>query len=274
MIISGRNLLRMSHPKYKIAGMMAICDFPIAPLMAIKLSHNVDYLILRYDTKQGHKRDGIGGKYHYDLLTTLNPFNIPVDHFISDKGGGNSVCFLEELIERVDKYKPDFVFQCDSDEMYPFCNSFWREFDKFAESDCDYMQFDWRMITRDNRKVPLAPTSKHTKIYRWCEGIKFNGGGGFGKPKFPFARKPKIYNAKNMMEHWWTYTPELQKIKTDYYHSGGKFGGLEMMFWNGDCYDEWKEKYGYTIGVNRWIENQERFKNKIPEIIRRENVKK
>lgn len=218
-----------------IAGMMPICDFPLAPLMAAKFAQNVDYLLLRYDTKKGHNLDGYGGKVNFALLNQLNPFNIPVYHMISEKGTGSSQIFLEEMMRHFDDIKPDYVFQMDTDECYPgnFGESFWWEFEQFKIGNYDYMMFDYEMATYDGRTVPLAPLKPHVRVYRWQENISFTENyKGFNIPNLPFKKygEHKKYHAKCKMIHYWAFTPELQKFKEDYYVKIKKTKGLEKMY--------------------------------------------
>jgi len=222
--------------KVKIAGLMAVADNPLSTCMAVKLSQIVDYLVIRYDIIRGHKENGEGGKFHYGLFSTLNPFSCPVDHFCATTGYSGGTFWREEMLRRLDSIEPELVFCFDVDEWPENEKQFLEEVNIFSKTNICYMMFHYKMISVDGRKVPQTPHAPHCKVWRWKPGLSMKDGSGFGKPNYKIYSPRKdewAYMAKTKMLHYSMYTKELEKNKMLWYKKFKSPGALNKMISGG-----------------------------------------
>ena len=213
-----------------IAGMMSIGDDPLSVTMAVKLSQLVDYMVIRYDVLRGRKKDGAGGRWHYELLRRTEPFAIPVDHCETEVIHKAGFVWREEMLRRLDHVRPEYVICMDADECAG--PNFDKSMEWFKASRCDMLLFRYDMITVDGRAVPQTPKVPHCKAFRWVPGLTFKGAKGFGRPTFPHKPVTEIL-AKTKMHHYSFFTPEMQEEKLRHYLTFKKPHEVKQMFTDG-----------------------------------------
>ncbi|RLB09731.1 MAG: hypothetical protein DRG39_07235 [Deltaproteobacteria bacterium] len=199
----------------EVAGIISMCDFPLAPLVAVKLGLYVDYLVLGYDVTKGvFEGTGKGGMYHYNILRSINPFKIPVDHFVieSEEEGSKA----EACLRRLDNIAPKYVFHSDSDEVFPLDDTkFWKEFADFKKSDKMYMDFEFVMASVNDQSVPKSPLVRHGRIFKWRQGVSYGKYGERirGIPRYNGVLSDKVFHASSKIFHYWAFYPEWEKRK-------------------------------------------------------------
>lgn len=184
----------------KIAGMMAINNFLMAPESVLDLAWRVDSLILRLDTVNGNRTTW------EDCLDSVKGHPCVVSFESEIKW--NRWNWREELIRTLDPVRTEFVLFLDEDET--FSPDFEKEFDKFRDSDKNLMMFNYEMITRDGRQVKRYPAARHCKVFRWEEGISYSPYLGYAKPN---VKNASIFLAESKIQHWCFYSKEMEESK-------------------------------------------------------------
>lgn len=182
-------------------GMMTMGSFPLGPLMALRLERVVDVLVLRFDLVNG-------GKLWYDSFVHLGLLTKPHVLLASDTGYGWSTNF-EEMLRRVDYWKPDVVVSMDCDETYG--DGFEEDLERFENSNDDLLLFSYDMVSDNGRKLPQNPWCVHCKAFKWYKGLTFDESKGFNKPawnSFPHDQTSMMADSK--MRHFCFFSPDLQ----------------------------------------------------------------
>lgn len=186
----------------KVAGIVAINDFPMAPRMIRELKKLVDILVLRFDE--------VNGDTDIWLQCIEAASGTKLITFTSDIKW-NRWNWREELLRELDDEKPDIILSPDEDET--FHEDFLIDLKKFMVSSDDIMMFSYKMITDDGRHVMKYPNPRHCKAYKWVEGIGYKPYKYCAKPTLPGDREPVRYIAEYPMLHYCFYTKELEESK-------------------------------------------------------------
>ena len=192
----------------KVAGVMAISDFILAPLMADDLARRCDMVVLRFDAINGSKT------VFNKCVAAASFYRIPV-YVVRSKERWNRWNWREQMLRRLDSVKPDYVLAPDSDEK--FDQLFDQDFRDFVESGRDIMMFDYVMATMDGRPVPKYPGARHCKAFRWVSGLGYRPYGGYARPTWP-GRSCVAFNAQTPIHHYCFYSPEMEQWKLNNLH--------------------------------------------------------
>jgi len=191
-----------------IAGVMAICNFPLAPVLSRELAKKVDHMSLRFDKVNGDRK--IWEECKKDIKEIC-----PSTHFFESDIKWNRWNWRSELLRSLDHIRPEYVLFIDEDEEYD--SNFDEDFKRFRLSEFPMMMFDYRMITDDNRQVMKYPKARHCKAYKWMPGIKYQPYHGYAIPDFPGEPKPTYhtnrYRAESRIKHYCFYTREMEESK-------------------------------------------------------------
>jgi len=218
----------------KIAGITRIADMPFNPVMAIKLSYYVDHLVLGFDSQGGYGRfndtNYIDGATWLEIFKRVHPFpdTCTVDMFLTNtiagyrrghvKKKGVNYYFLQELLNRLDRVKPDIVLECEADAHYDYTNGFLDDLEDFINSDCDYWMMATDTETIDGREVPWCPKAPHCRAYKWYPGIEYSGALCRVVPENGEA--PKIFRGKTNLKHYHLFTKKVEHERYRYYGEG------------------------------------------------------
>jgi hypothetical protein len=202
-----------------IAGITKIGDFPFDPVLAIKFSYILDYMVVgfmepcRYG--EGCKVDYTKGKEWYELFKKVHPFpdTVKVDMFVTD----DSTYILEQLVRRLDHVKPDIVLECEADASFDYDNGFFNELDEFIESGADSWYMKAENVTVDDDRMPPLTLCEHQRAAKWWSGLTydFDNYPGFcvtlyeGYPD----RERKVYRGKTKLLHFPLFNEKLREEK-------------------------------------------------------------
>lgn len=177
----------------KIAGTVAISDFPMFDKTIQQLAEICDGVFVRFDAANGDPsimqavKDMLGDKM--EKLIICNGWKHPD--------------WREDCLRMVDDYAPDIVICPDQDEV--FCDGIVDELKAFYHSEKQGMMFsynplktcDFRVV---NNNVPYPPIP-HMKAYRWKAGLSY----------YPYHGNAIISSYCNTKDHW------QSKVKIDHY---------------------------------------------------------
>ena len=155
-------------------------------------------------------------------------FSCEVEHLIGKRSGRRGYMIYGDFDNKVNEIKPDFVFTCDSDEMYP--EDFWPEFDEFKE--CDSLIMLHRGVTMCvEGEGGLYPY--HCKVSKFRLGMSYYKGAGKNKPKYPGVLGKDLidgaYKAEALLTHWPYFTPEMRGEREEYLKMRGMGGKLNRV---------------------------------------------
>jgi hypothetical protein len=189
----------------KIAGIMAVHDFPMDVECILDLLPRVDTMSIWLDQRAAHRRPEIKALLHGPSGAHLERRVIidaerPWQHC-------SGWIWREPLIRALDDIRPAYVLQPDSDEKFP--PEFNVEFAAFRQSGRDLLMCDYQMPTADGKWVPTIPKARHCKAIRWKTGLSFTPYRGYGKPNGQLSE----LRATSKILHYCFYTPELQAAK-------------------------------------------------------------
>jgi hypothetical protein len=190
----------------KIAGIMAVHDFPMDIECILDLLPRVDTITIWLDQRAAHRRPEIKALLHGPSGAHLER------RVIIDAARPWQHCsgwiWREPLMRSLDDVKPDFVLQPDSDEK--FGPDFEQDLETFPSSGADLLMFGYEMPTADGAWVPTAPRARHCKVIRWRPKLSFQPYRGYGKPNGAKLREIK---AASKILHFCFWTPEIQAAK-------------------------------------------------------------
>jgi len=196
----------------KIAGIMSVSWFPFSAEFIEDLSKYVDHLVLYFDLP--HDKGGFGRYEVFDqCLEKIKELNCPVD-IVHGEEKWNPWNWREKLIRALDKVKPEYVINLDSDEQIDL--EFFNEFKRFTKSNTNTIMMMYaKMVTADGREVKRYPKAKHCKAFKWYPGITYKKYQGYAIPNLPIKPKPTYHNnsyhAKNIgYRHYCFYTEDIK----------------------------------------------------------------
>ena len=188
----------------RIAGVVAICKFPMWEQTVKQMVDLCDGVFLRFDAKNGDPailqaaRELCGEK----LIKTV----------ICD--GWPHPEWREECLRMMDAYKPDVVLCPDEDEV--FSDDIMEELKAFWFSDKKGMMFSYNpLATCDGRVVNGGmpyPPEPHMKAYKWAEGLSYFPYHG-NAVVAQYCNKDCHWQAKSKMDHFSCFTPAMEKAK-------------------------------------------------------------
>ena len=188
----------------KVAGIMAISDFPLAPEMGKRFAILCDYVILRFD------------QYTYNehmwrqCQQAVHAIGKPLIQ-LNGTGIWNKWNWREQLLRELDVLKPDYVFFLDSDECFDIPD-FLSDVSEFKKSQLDLMMFDYVMVTDNDRAVTRYPKARHCKAFKWQPGLTYNPYRGYAKPGHPDIDLTE-YAASSKIRHYCFYTQYMETSK-------------------------------------------------------------
>lgn len=190
----------------KLAGIMAMHDFPLDVQCLLDLLPRVQTITIWLDQRSAHRRPEIKSLLHGPHGSHL------VRRTIIDAAERWRRCsgwiWREPLLRSLDDIRPDYVLQPDSDET--FGQGFDADLTAFSASGADLLMFDYDMPTADGMWVPRSPRARHCKVIRWRPELSFSPYRGYGKPNGRGLREVK---AESRILHYCFWTPEIQAAK-------------------------------------------------------------
>jgi hypothetical protein len=226
-----------------IAGITRIADFPFNPVMAIKFSQYVDYLVLAFDGVGGYGlHNGTSytdGLTWYEFFKRVKPFppHVTVDMYVSQTGAGARLMgdgFLEEMLRRLDFVMPDFVLECEADAMFDYGPQFDKDIEGFINSGADMLLMGNKCISSNGRAIPDFPIAVHCRGYRWYPGVYYRHGfckvmaerpgatmDGWRERKLHVdlitEKIPEYYYAESKLQHFPLFTERMERERWEYY---------------------------------------------------------
>lgn len=183
-----------------IIGLMAIHNFPLAPLMLHNLSMYCDKVIMRFDTFLGDK------KTLRRCVELVPKSKLCV---IYSERKWNRYNWREQLVQEAGKYKPNLVLFPDSDEVFHPEVMF--DFQRFVEDDkANLLMFKTEMVSDDGREVKLYPRMSHCKAFKYQKGINYEP---YQMYAIPNVKDPVKMKAQTKIQHWCFYTRFMEKNK-------------------------------------------------------------
>lgn len=194
----------------KIAGVMAISDFPLWRKCFDAMSAVADEIYVRFDGRNGDP-EIMRELYRMTeqpvskirrVFVSSDPWRVPQ--------------WREDCISLAAEGKPDIIICPDQDEIIgDNPEDFRRELEAFWKSDKKTMRFKYLpLITVDNRIVNNGvpyPVEPHIKAFKWKDGLSYFPYHGNGMPA-RYVNAP-VWDAETRISHYCCWTKAMESRK-------------------------------------------------------------
>lgn len=183
-----------------IIGCISITDFPFYKDSLDFLVSYCNRVIVRFDFLKSNS------DVYNDLIEYKN-----IDLFIS-KEKWNKNNWRNELLGKVNEYKPNLVIFIDQDEIFKDVFLLTEDISNFVESNKKCMMFYYEMDTKDGYYVDLYPVLPHMKIFKWEKELTYDNYIGQALLTNYYNQKNWFFS-KTKILHRCFYTPEITAKK-------------------------------------------------------------